>query len=338
MRILTMRILALRTHRQVLTLALLLACALPAQVKFLTGQEKIDVSIDGSPFTAFYYGAASPKPYLHPIRAANGTIVTRGYPMADVEGERRDHPHHRGLWFTHGEVNGIDFWANEPSQEVPNKGVITVEEIRASGDTIEARFAWKTPDGKPVLSEDRIMKFYAGAGVGDGNRVIDFDFTLTAGPKPVHFGDTKEGTFAIRLATQLEEPHTRGTGIERTGIITSASGKTGEEDTWGKRSPWLDYSGRIGGKKLGVTIMDHPGNPKHPTYWHVRSYGLFAANVFGEHHFYRDDKRDGSITLEPGQSLRFRYRVVVHAGDVEEAGVARLYDDYKNGKALGATQ
>jgi Family of unknown function (DUF6807) len=316
--------------RRVCTL-LLVSCvpaAFAANVSFQKGDGQIEVSVDGKPFTTFYYGPPAPKPYLHPLRAADGTIVTRLYPMENVEGETHDHPHHRGLWFTHGNVNGLDFWANEPNQEgVTNPGKIVlrkIEQVDNASGTIRASFDWQTPDGKLVLTEDRTMVFNGDA----GRRTIDFDVTFTAGPEPVKFGDTKEGMFAIRLATPLEEPHPRAKGPERTGKIVNAEGKTGEKNNWGKRSAWVDYSGKLNGKPVGVAIFDNPSNPKHPTYWHVRSYGLFAANIFGEHDFYDDKTKDGSVTVEPGKALRFRYRVVIHAGDTQTAGIADLYKAY----------
>ena len=311
--------------RSGLACLVLIASAATAQVKLEEGDGRIDVAIDGKPFTTFYYGPRTPKPYLHPVRAADGTIVTRGYPMEMIEGERRDHPHHRGLWFTHGEVNGFDFWANEDTQDRPHKGRVVAKRVRTTaGGRIEGAFEWRGPGGDLLVVEDRTMAFRSAG----NQRSIDFDLKLTAGPEVVHFGDTKEGTFAIRLATPLEEPHERAEGMPRTGRITAADGRTGEPKVWGTRSPWVDYSGKIDGKAVGVAIFDHPSNPKHPTYWHVRSYGLFAANVFGEHHFYADDSRDGSITLQPGESLRFRYRVVIHAGDTKQAAVGALYEQW----------
>jgi hypothetical protein len=164
---------------------------------------------------------------------------------------------------------------------------------------------------------------------GDSStRTLDFDITLSAQQDKVTFGDTKEGTFAIRLATPLEEPHEGAEGVRRTGRIVSSEGQVGEPRTWGKRAKWVDYSGEIGGKSVGVAIFDHPANPKHPTYWHVRAYGLFAANVFGEREFYADPSRDGSLTLARGESLRFRYRVVIHAGDTAKAGVVGRYEGW----------
>ena len=325
---------SMRIQALLLALIFLLACSPVGQVKFTEGDGEIGVHIDGKPFTTLYYGTGAPKPYLHPLRAASGTIVTRRFPMEDVEGERQDHPHHRGLWFTHGEVNGDDFWANEPDRDFPHKGTVSPGEVRTEGDSIVGSFVWNDRNGKPIVREDRTMRFHAGG----PNRVIDFDLRLTALDGEVHFGDTKEGTFAIRVATPLEEQHARATGVERTGVLTAANGKTGEKAVWGKRSPWMDYSGAIDGEKLGIAIFDHPSNPKHPTYWHVRSYGLFAANIFGEHHFYADDSKDGSITLQSGESLRFQYRVVIHPADVRSADVAGLYAKYKSEPSSSQTK
>lgn len=315
-----------------------LALALPlcADVKLTkVDNEKITVEIDGKPFTDFYFGPETNKPYLYPLRAASGKIVTRGYPMEpNVPGETHDHPHHRGLWFTHGDVNGLDFWGNEPGQGAPNKkGKVVLAKVdkvqsgKKSGE-IDALFNWNDPSGKTLLTETRKMVFYDLPNM----RVIDFDLDLKAKEK-VTFGDTKEGTFAIRLAAGLEEPQKRSPASpKRTGKMVSAEGKEGEANVWGKRSNWVDYYGELEGEKLGIAILDNPKNPKHPTYWHSRSYGLFAANIFGEHDFYNDKSKNGSVTLEPGKDLHFRYRVIIHPGDVKSADIAKLYQQYSEGK------
>ncbi len=299
------------------------------QVKFSQAPDRIEVEIDGRPFTTLYMGSQTTKPYLHPLRSASGKVVTRYYPMELREGERRDHPHQRGLWFTHGDVNGYDFWANEVSQKGPNKGKIVLNKVLAvrSGakqGLLEVSFDWLDPAGKPILNERRVMVFHSDPRL----RMVDFDLRLTA-LEQVKFGDTKEGTFALRLAPSLEEP-ARGAppAPPRTGKMVNAEGLEGERQVWGKRSAWVDYFGEVEGEKLGVAIFDHPANPKHPTYWHSRSYGLFAANIFGEHDFLADKTRDGSITLPPKGALRFRYRVVIHPGDYQSAGIAELYKRY----------
>jgi methane monooxygenase PmoA-like len=322
------------TNMKQLLCLLTLGVSLCAQVKLTQhDSDHITVAIGGQPFTDFYFGPSTNKPYLWPLRAATGTIVTRGYPIdATVAGETHDHPHHRGLWFTHGDVNGYDFWGNEPSQESPKKGKVVLKKIvkvasGAKSGLIEAVFDWDAA-GKPILEETRGMTFYNDPHM----RIMDFDLALKAIEK-AKFGDTKEGTFAIRLAPGLEEQERRSPATpKRTGLMVNAQGKQGEKQVWGKPSEWVDYFGELAGEKIGIAIFDHPKNPRHPTYWHSRSYGLFAANIFGEHDFFNDKSRDGSMTLEPGQSLRFRYRVIIHPGDYKSADIARLYADYTAGK------
>jgi len=303
-------------------LLLILAAALPlaGQVKITQGSDRIMIDIDGKPFSALFVGGGAWKPYLHPLRSASGKIVTRMYPMEIVEGESRDHPHHQGLWFTHGNVNGVDYWARTKEKgEVRLKKVVDLKSGKKSG-SITAQFEWINPKGEAVLREDRTMKFYSHPTL----RYFDVDLKLTAIQKAV-FGDTKEGTFAIRLAEPLIEKN-------GTGKMVNAEGAEGEKNVWGKRSPWVDYAGELQGEKLGIAILDHPSNPKHPTFWHARAYGLFAANIFGEHDFYGDKQRDGSVTLEPGQSLRFRYRVIIHPGDAKMAGIAEHFRKFASEK------
>jgi hypothetical protein len=314
-----------------------LAAPLLAQVVITQdGQKKVSVAIDGKPFTEFWVGPETQKPYLHPLRTAGGTIVTRAYPMDDkVPGEAHDHPHHRGLWFTHGDVNGYDFWGNEDSQKGAGKGkgkvVLRKIDKGSSGaktGTIDATFDWKLPAGEVLLTETRHMTFYSEPSL----RTIDFDITLTPRTE-VKFGDTKEGMFAIRLAAGLEEAQPRGIAEpKRTGKLMNAQNKATEKEVWGKRSEWADYYGQLNGKTVGIAILDHPANPRHPTYWHARAYGLFATNIFGVHDFENDKTKDGSLTIKPGQPQRFRFRVVIHDGDTAAAGIKDIFAKFAAAK------
>jgi len=305
--------------RVLLPLALCLTAF--AQVKITTqGPAEVAVEIDGKPFTVFYAGPETTKPYLHPLRSASGKAITRFYPMENVEGETKDHIHHRGLWFTHGDVNGLDFWSNDPTQQGPKKGKVVLKQMGkltsgAKTGSIAASFEWVTSEGKPLLREDRTMTFYSHPTL----RIVDLDVTFT-GIEKAHFGDTKEGFFALRLKDPLIG--------RRSGKMVSVDGRVGEKQVWGKPSPWVDYYGQLDGETLGVAILDHPTNPKHPTHWHSRDYGLFAANIFGERDFYNDKSRDGGRTLEPGQKWRFRYRVIIHPGDTESANIKGLFQEF----------
>ncbi len=305
--------------------------ALPAaaQVKISPGPETIAVSIAGKPYTEFRVaGKDVTKPYLHPLRAASGTYVTRMWPMENVAEEakeQKDHQHQRGVWFAHASVNGLDFWNNEASYTTPNRGRIVLNKLGAvksgeSSGSIAAAFDWTDLKGEQLLREDRVMTFYDDPKL----RIVDFDITLTAVQKLV-FGDEKDGAFGIRLRPVLQEDH-------GTGRISNADGLETEKAAWGKASNWCDYSGEINGEKLGVAILDDPGNPRHPVRWHVRAYGLFAANPFGLSVFTNDKSQNGNVTVQPGGKLHYRYRVIIHPGDAKTAGIANFWTKFAAGK------
>ena len=319
------------------------AVPLAAQVKITTSAGKATVEIGGKPFTDFYmsgeaFGAKVTKPYLWPLRAASGTPITRSWPMEDVPeeaGEKKptrngppamDHPHQRGAWFAHDTVNKLDFWNNEWSYfadlhrknlgRMNLKSPAVVKSGKKQG-SIETTFEWTDIEGNnPILTERRLMTFFSDPKL----RYFDIDVTLTALVE-VTFGDGKDGALGIRLRPLLQEDK----GVSK---ITNAEGLVGEKQVWGKPSDWCDYSGEIAGEKVGVAILDHPGNPRHPARWHARAYGLFAANPWGLAAFTNDKSQDGSMTIEPGKSLRYRYRVIIHPGTVKDADIAGLFARY----------
>ena len=200
--------------------------------------------------------------------------------------------------------------------------------------TVRVLLHWLDSDGKALMSDSRTMTFHSDPKL----RTIDFDIMVKA-IEPVKFGDTHEGSFGVRVAAFLEEPApayvplapgetARPTKPKRTGKITNSNGMATEEQVRGKRANWADYSGEYQGEKMGIAIFDHPGNPRHPTYWHTRGYGMFAANIFGLRTFENNKSLDGSMALKPGEELRFRYRVVIHPGDTVSAGIDKLYQSY----------
>jgi hypothetical protein len=289
---------------------------LSAQVRF--SPQDIAVNIESKPFTTFHLGDDANKPYLAPLRSASGKIVTRGFPMENIPGESRDHLHHRGLWFSYDDVNGVKFWENDPSYTKPNMGRIVVTHTESkdgdkSGKLI-ATMEWRDPKGKALLVENRDMIFS-----GDSKlRTIDFHITLTAA-EDVTIGDTKEGAFAIRLHDNFTE--------RKGGKMVDANGRTGMINVWGKRSNWVDYTAVVDGERLGVAIFDHPQNPHYPTYWHARDYGLFSLNPFGQNAF-DESKEENKTKLATGEKLTFHWRVVIHSGDAVTGGVAELHQKY----------
>ncbi len=308
------------------TCLLLLALPALADVKIDKKADQIDVTIDGTPFTTFYFGANLQKPYLHPLRAADGTVMTRRWPIeTDVAGESKDHPHHQALWIGQKHVNGVNFWEN--AKGGAGIGTIAMAKlVKAKGGgksgVIEVVLDWKSPEGKVLLREERKMTFYAGS----PNRMFDMDAKMTAVEGNVDFGDTKEGTFAIRLNDKLTEK-------SKGGQMVNAGGAAGMKAVWGKPSPWVDYSGSIDSKPLGIAILNHPTSLNHPTRWHSRDYGLFAANPLAEKEMTGGkEMKAGGFQLEKGKSFWLRHRVIIHPGSTADAKIADAWTKYKSVK------
>lgn len=289
---------------------------------------EVVVTVDGRPFTTYFFGAAAPKTYFHPIRAVDGTQLSRSYPMADVAGEAKDHPHHRGLWFAHGSVNGVDFWAEKAG--ATGRIVSTGSpEARVENDSalIRDRRRWLAADGRQICTDQLSVKITS---LPTGS-FWEVTITLEApADTPLVLGDTKEGAFALRLARWMTLPH-RAQGRDEPGVgqMVNSTGASGA-GIWGKRAAWVDYFAPREGMIHGVAFFDAPTNPRHPTWWHVRDYGLFAANPFGQHDFegLKDQPRIGDLTVPAGQSITFRYGVYVHLGDTAAAEVAWHYHQF----------
>jgi hypothetical protein len=286
--------------------------------------DRLRVEIDGQLFTEYFFTNV-PRPYCYPVIGPGNSPMTRNWPMETTPNEEHDHPHHRSFWFAHGSINGYDFWSEEKDfGKTVHDGFIAIESGKKSG-LIESRNKWITNDGKVVCTDERRLRIYEPTSPNE--RVVDFEITLHASHGALTFGDTKEGTMAIRLAETMRLKGPVGQGH----IVNSEGVRDG--DTWGKRADWCDYYGPINGKTVGVAIFDHPQNPRHPTWWHVRDYGLFAANPFGRHDFEKlTDKTAGNLVVPADGSLIFRYRFYFHEGNEKEAQVAERYQKYANGK------
>ncbi|MHA1730656.1 MAG: PmoA family protein [Promethearchaeota archaeon] len=280
----------------------------------------IRIEKNGGLFANFHYNDAV-RPYLMPLVGPFGDPVTREYPLKTREGGSTDHVHHRSLWTAWGDVNGADNWS-EGFTGVPQVvREVTVADAGYALAHVQADISWMDRDGEePNLEERRDLFVYNTLGA---ETILDVRVKFTASHGDVRFGDTKEGGFvAVRVADPI-----RGS---QGGRIENALGMSMEVECWGKRAAWCDYSGIVNGHAVGVAIMDHPDNHGYPTYWHVRDYGLMAANPLAVHDFKHDDSLDGSLTLPAGESLEFRYRVFVHAGDARDAGLGDRYLDFVN--------
>ncbi len=295
-------------------------------------RKRVDVSIGGTPFTAYIYPGPSvlKKPVLYPIRSAGGNFITRGWPLDPRPGERVDHPHHVGMWFNYGDVNGHDFWNNStnidkghkgPFGTIVHTGIKSVKSGKTQGELVVTA-DWLDKDNQPMLREQTQYIFRGTA----NERSIERITQLTALGNDVLFKDNKEGLIAIRLARELEHPSTKAEVFtDANGIATNVpamnnAGVTGHyrssegvdgEDVWGKRAKWMTLTGIINGEKVSVAIYDDPKNVGYPTYWHSRGYGLYAANPLAPSVFTDGKEPAMNYNLPAGKSVTFRYRVEI---------------------------
>jgi hypothetical protein len=307
-------------------------------VKLTRSDDRVRVEIDGSLFTEYIFKGAS-RPHFHPVLARDGTPLTRAFPMQKQTGEDEDHPHHRSLWVAHSDVNGVDFWNEDTGGSPRPKGKILHDALLdvTSGreGVIRARSRWVAPEGKVFCTDETTLRF----GGAEEGRTIDFEITLKApADAPAELRDNKDGIIGLRLASWLNLPRTPSTKrkfIGGRGVIVNAKGDRGMA-AWGKRAEWCDYHAEHNGKTYGVAIFDHPQNLRHPTWWHARDYGLFAANPLGWHDFEPATTKvgAGNVTLPPGGSLTLRYRVYLHTGDEKMAKLAEKYAEYAATKSL----
>lgn len=304
---------------------------------------RVDVMVGGKPFTSYIWPTTQKKAVLYPIRSAQGLVVTRGFPLDPKPGERVDHPHHAGLWFNYGDVNGLDFWNNSDSikaAQAPRMGTIVHKSVRGSTNgagagTLDVTEDWVNSANTPLLREDTHFIFHA----QNGMRSIDRITTLTALDAPVNFTDNKEGVIGMRVARSLEQPSlTPEKYTDARGLVTnvakmdtagvhghylSSEGKDGDA-VWGTRGKWTMLTGDVGGAPVTLAMLDHPKNVGFPTYWHARGYGLFAANPLGQKAL-SNGKDELNFKLDAGQSVTFRHRILILDGTATPADIEKQY-------------
>jgi hypothetical protein len=302
----------------------------PAVVSVAVEKDRVDFRVGAELAASYVIDPAKAKPFFWPLVGPRGAVVTRGWPVDKAEpGEMTDHVHHTSAWFCHGDiipegmelkhkvkgVAGVDFWS-----EGNGHGVIVCTKVNPPEQSgpharVETSNEWRTADGEKVLDETRTVHF---VDFGDA-RLIVVESDLDASVVPLTFGDTKEGSFGVRVRKSLTEQKGKGT-------LTSAEGRVHERDVWGKVSPWCDYSGPAGELTAGIALFADPTNPV-PTCWHSRAYGLMAANPFGRDKsgFPAVRGRTDTVHLVKGAHLKLRYGILLHTGDVKEGKVADYY-------------
>ena len=286
--------------------------------------DTITVTLNDRHFTTFRYATSHNigqfRPYFFPVFGPKGREVTRGE-TSDIS---KDHVHHRSLYVAYGEVNDVDLWGEgSNSGRVVHQG-FTQKQGGAVVGRLYTQNSWQTQGGEVLMTDKQNFRIY---NLPEDAAILDLDLSFIASVGDVHFGDTKEGgIISIRVHPSMN--------ASDGGKIENAFGGINEAETWGKRANWCDYSGVVDGTPVGIAVFDHIVNPRYPTYWHVRNYGLMGSNIFGGGTFERDPSKDGAYTLKQGEEMHFRFRVLIHAGDANVGKVAQKYHDFINPPAV----
>jgi hypothetical protein len=317
-----------------------------------TVQNDIEFNSDSALVAKYVTDPKYSKPFLYPLLAPGNVPVTRAYPIEPAApGGSNDHIHQKSVWFCHGDVipegvelkikaadktnKGVDFWSESKDKDGTKRhGQITcvkigeATRIAKNHISIETKNEWITPDGVKILDEVRTIHFIE----RPEGRLFAFDIVLKATVCPIRFGDTKEGSFGIRTHDALRPSKKTGA------TVTSAEGKVilpPVEDNlsvWGQPSAWIDYSGIVDGKPVGIAVFDHPDNPRAS--WHARAYGLNAANPFAREGsgFPSQKGKTDLLKIDKGGELKLKYAVYAHINDAKSGKVAEAYESFKSGK------
>lgn len=279
-------------------------------VHFQKSYDSVEIFIDEKLIAKYVWKDDLYKPIMYDVRTLSGDVITRQVPFDKDQRNALDHPHHTGIFFTYGKVNGKDFWDHRGNSNKVKQVELSTDWDEQGAGRIFAVNRWISEQGHELLEEKRTMTFFK----AKGGYVIDFDIDLIALNTKVIFEDTKEGLFGIRLADWLTEK-------KGTGRYFSSNGDQKEKNIWGTRANWVCLQGKKDNKTIGIAIIDMQDSVNHPTFWHARGYGLFSANPLGQYDFEKVTNRKKAkrlhLTLEPGDTAHFNFQIYIFESSMQ---------------------
>lgn len=275
---------------------------------------ELTITIGGKPFAVYVY--EDPKisrPYFAHVKSSCAIQVTRNYPPQ--EGDPKDHAtFHPGIWLSFGDINGNDYWRLK--SKVEHEMFVGQPKGGAGAGTFTVRNYYMSADGKDrVLAE--LVKYTIS--VRPSGTLLMINSTFSSESTDLAFGDQEEMGLGVRVNTKFTVQYGKG-------HLTNAEGMKEEEGTWGNSSKWVDYSGIVDDKMVGVTIMPDPGNFR-PSWFHTRDYGLMAANAFGREAMKKGEK--SSTVVKKGEKFNLGFGVLIHCSPQgKKTDIQAAYQDY----------
>jgi hypothetical protein len=266
--------------------------------------DKIEFRVNGDLFTSYILSEFEKYPFFFPVNGPSNATVTS---MRNA-----NYPHHSSLFFGCDKVNGGNYW-----QEEIGRGQIVslrADILETGGEkaVIENECIWKRPGADAPVKDKRKITVSVPS---SGKFQIDFDIVMEM-LMDVTIDKTNHSLFSGRMDPDL--------AVTNGGTMINAEGETGEKETFGKRSAWMDYYGERMGKTEGMAILQHPSNEWFPAPWFTRDYGFFSPTPM----YWPEN--DTNITLKKGEQIKLRYRVLVHSGNHVAAKIAEEFERYKS--------
>lgn len=288
----------------------------PPAVAFERAAGEMKITVGGSPLGTYVFrDDVIGRPYFAHLRAPGGVQATRTHPPVEGQDATDHATFHPGLWLAFGDLSGADDWRNRARVE----HVRFVEEPKASAGrgsfVVENRYLPATGAGGSPLCRE--VCSYAIL-VRPAGYLLICDSTFRSDTADFYFGDQEEMGFGVRVASPL--------AVVKGGKIRNSDGLVNEPQVWGKAADWCDYSGSLGGKRVGITLMPDPHNFRR-SWFHARDYGLLVANPFG-----RNAMTSGApsrVLVKRGETLRLRFGVLLHTSAQDEPlDLAVAYRDF----------
>jgi hypothetical protein len=255
--------------------------------------DQISFQVDGREVLRYHAGPQTPKPYFYPVIGPAGHPVTRITHPHDPF----THNHHLSLWIGHQDVGGANFWEHRQSAaRIVHDRIARIVDGDRAELTIHAK--WLDGEKRPLLLDRRVWTL---APIGEtGEFFLDLDLALTPVASSITIGKSSFGMVAVRVAKMM------GT-LDGGGTIRNSEGRVNEKELMPhRRARWCDYSGRVApGLVNGISLFDHPGNPNHPTRFHVRGDGWMGASL----------TQEAAIEIRKERPLALKYRFWIHRGD-----------------------
>ncbi len=273
------------------------------QVSAKLEKNKVAITVAGKLFTCYKFAPSQKYPYFWPV---NGPLSG----LSITTESSQPYPHHHSLFFGCDRVNGGNFWQEENKYgQIISQGQKIIE-TKGSRVVFTDVCFWQQPESKPIILDTRRIVITA---PNENLRFIDFEINLQP-LTDIQIQKTNHSLFAARVVPELS--------VQSGGTLVNAEGKTGEKETWGVASPWCDYYGTRKGVTEGISILQHPHNRWFPSKWFTRDYGFFSPTPMN----WLEDNQP--FKLAKGEMLTLRYRVVIHAGDVQTADIDGLFKQY----------